>query len=120
VARELQSQFEVMPDSTGFFPDPDTPFYRYFNSKEKTNHMRYNNPEYDKLIEEGRRTIDPTKRKEIYRKALDVLNKDLPCIFIGHYPIAQASRTYLKNMKTNLRGDNVWAYGGVSYAWIEK
>lgn len=119
-ARQDKGQFEVNPSHLTFVPDPDGLYNVYFHSKSAMNFAGYNNSEYDKLVEDGRRTVEIAKRKEIYRKALELLNKDLPHIFIGHYPIAQASRSYLKNMKTNSRGDISWSDGGVSHAWIDK
>lgn len=119
-SRQSQGQFDVNPNHLTFVPDPDGLYYVYFHSKSTQNEAKYNNPEYDKLVEEGRRTPDPARRKEIYRKALDILNRDLPRIFLGHLPIAQASRTYLKNMKTNARGDIIWSDGGAGHAWIDK
>ena len=71
-------------------------------------------------MEEGRRTADIAKRKEIYRKGLEMLYRDIPILFVGHYPNAQASRAHLKNMETNARGDISWGQGGTSYAWLEK
>ena len=119
-SKQNKGQFDVNPSHLTFVPDPDGLYYIYFHSKSPQNDARYDNPEYDRLMEEGRRTIDIAKRKEIYRKALELLNRDLPRIFLGHYPIAQASRTYLKNMKTNSRGDIIWSDGGVGHAWIDK
>lgn len=119
-SRQIKNQFDVNPTHTTFVPDPDGVYYPYFHSKGNRNYSAYSNPEFDKLAEEGRRTGDVANRKRIYRKALDILNQDLPNLFLGHYPIAQASRTYLKNMKTNSRGDVVWSDGGVRNAWIER
>ncbi len=119
-SRHEKGLFDATLSHLTFVPDPDGVYNPFFHSKSALNYMRYSNPEYDRLVEEGRRTVDISKRKEIYRKALDLLNRDLPLIFLGHYPIAQASRTYLKNMKTNARGDIIWSGGGVGQAWIDK
>lgn len=119
-ARQTKHQFDVNPTHLTFISDPDSIYYDYFASKGDHNYPDYNNPEYDKLIEEGRRTFEVVRRKEIYRRALELINQDLPDIFLGHYPNAQASRTYLKNMKTNSRGDTAWSEGGACHAWIEK
>ena len=119
-ARQGKNQFEVNPSHLTFVPDPDGLYNIYFHSKSAMNFVRYDNPEYDKVVEEGRRTVDISRRKEVYRKALELLNKDIPHIFLGHYPIAQASRTYLIHMKSYARGDISWSDGGVSHAWIDK
>lgn len=117
---QVRRQFNVNPTHLAFYPEPDSLYARYFHSGERQNYAGYNNPEYDKLVEEASRTLEIEKRKGLYAKALGLLHRDLPHIFFGHYPIVQASRTYLKNMKSNARGDIVWAYGGAAFAWIEK
>lgn len=119
-ARQNKGQFDISPTHLNYVPDPDGLYHYYFHSKALQNDSGYNNPEFDKLVEEGRRTFDPAKRKMTYRRALELLNRDLPHIFLGHYPVAQASRAYLKNMRTNARGDVAWSGGGASYAWIDK
>lgn len=119
-ARQIQNKFDVNPSHQTFVDDPDGIYYPYFHSKGGRNYAKYSNPEFDKLVDAGRRMVDTAKRKETYGRALEILNRDLPNLYLGHYPIAQASRTYLKNMKTNSRGDVSWSEGGASYAWLEK
>jgi len=46
------------------------------------NRMRYNNPEVNALLEEGRRESDPDKRKEIYGQAQQIIVNDAPVILI--------------------------------------
>lgn len=40
----------------------------------------YSNPEVDKLLDEGRQTADPEKRKEAYFKVQEITGKDVPLI----------------------------------------
>jgi peptide/nickel transport system substrate-binding protein len=44
------------------------------------NRDRYKNEEIDKLVEEGRTTMDQEKRKKIYAKVQEILLEDLPYI----------------------------------------
>lgn len=118
--RQRKHDFEINPGHLGFYPDPDRNFYNYNHSTDPNNYGLYNSPGYDKLVEEGRRTADVAKRKEIYRKALELMNRELHFIYLGHLPVAQAWRSHVKNMKTNIRGDIAFHNGGVAYAWIEK
>lgn len=46
------------------------------------NLCRYSNPELDKLFVEGRATNDLAVRKEIYTKAAQILNEDVPNLFL--------------------------------------
>ncbi len=112
--------FDVNPGHLGFYPDPDSIFYRFNHTGGRDSWGRYGNPEYDKVVEEGRRTVDAAKRKEIYRKAIKLLHRDVHFIFLGHLPVAQAWRSHVKGLKTNTRGDIAFQGGGIAYAWIEK
>lgn len=47
-----------------------------------SNHAGYDSPEANRLIEEGRRTIDKEKRYEIYRKLHAVIARDQPYTFL--------------------------------------
>lgn len=40
------------------------------------NYSKYSNPEVDKLIAEGSTTVDPSKRKEIYKKMQKIINDE--------------------------------------------
>lgn len=64
------------------------------NRKVSSNHIGYASPEADKLIEEGRRTIDKEKRYEIYRRLHEVIANDQPYTFLtaGTATIAQSKK----------------------------
>lgn len=63
--------------------DPDI-YYDLFHSSSVpplgANRGHYNNPEIDRLVEEGRVTLDPEKRKFIYQKIQKIIAHDLPYI----------------------------------------
>lgn len=84
--------------------DPD--FYLYFDSKAAVNDkgqlvgfndVEYKNPQLDKLLEEGRRTLDLAKRKEIYIEAQKIVNEDLPWLFLY-------SRKVVSGMNNRIKG----------------
>lgn len=64
-------------------PDPDQ--YPIWHSTQRTNISHYNSPKVDKLLEEGRRALDPKERKEIYSNFQKALSEDVPAIFL-YYP----------------------------------
>jgi peptide/nickel transport system substrate-binding protein len=66
VAEALGGRFEAM--AFRFHPggDPDTQ-YVYWHSGSPVNFNRINDPEIDRLLDEGRSEPDPAKRVEIYR-----------------------------------------------------
>ena len=118
--RQGKGEFDVNPGHLTYVPDPDGLYYRFFRKGQRNNYAKWDSAEYNALVDEGRATADNAKRRVIYRKAVDLINKDLPHLFLGHLPIFQAARTHLKNMNTNCRGDVRWSDGGVTHAWLEK
>lgn len=65
-------------------PDPD--LYDIFHSSKISspglNFVGYSNPELDRLLEEGRYTLDREKRKEIYKRIQRILAEDQPYTFL--------------------------------------
>lgn len=71
--------------------DPDSFYNIYHSSNAKKNEQglvkgnnvaRYSNPAVDKLLEEGRRTLDINRRKEIYSQFQKAIIEDAPHIWI--------------------------------------
>jgi peptide/nickel transport system substrate-binding protein len=68
--------------------DPDD--YSLFHSSEMptaknpqaNNFIGWNNPEADRLLEEGRKELDQAKRAEIYRQFQTLIHEDAPYIFL--------------------------------------
>jgi len=52
----------------GPFADPDEFLYPEFHTGEGWNPQGFSDPEVDRLLEEGRNTLDPEKREEIYHE----------------------------------------------------
>jgi peptide/nickel transport system substrate-binding protein len=48
------------------------------------NRGRYSNPRADALIDEGRRTLNPERRKAIYAELQTILATDLPYIHLWY------------------------------------
>jgi peptide/nickel transport system substrate-binding protein len=54
----------------GGFVDPDQAFYRHYRTPPNgMDFRRWNNKEIDRLLDEGRSTLDRTRRKQIYDEA---------------------------------------------------
>jgi len=60
--------FDMTMNLTNGEPDPDSLFYRRLHSVEKQ-WPNGGDPEVDVLLDQGKGTLDPAKRKEIYDKA---------------------------------------------------
>jgi peptide/nickel transport system substrate-binding protein len=66
-------------------PDPDFFLYPLFTfGPGNRNRFFYENPELTRLLDEGKTTLDKLQREVVYRKALDILKKDIPWIPLFH------------------------------------
>jgi peptide/nickel transport system substrate-binding protein len=65
------------------------------------NHARYHNPDYDKLIVQGRQVSDQAKRTQIYLDANKILHDDAPWIFMNHTNQVRAARATVKGFVLN-------------------
>lgn len=66
-----------------FYPPLDPDQYSLWHSTQPTNFTHYNsNLKVDKLLEDGRRTLDQKLRKEIYQDFQRFLLEDSPAIFL--------------------------------------
>lgn len=75
IQRWQKKEFEATLNTTGGYADPDTAFYRAFHSRAQ-NWNNVNNPELDRLLDEGRSVFEVEKRKPIYDKVqLQLLEK---------------------------------------------
>lgn len=68
------------------YPSLDNFLYPLFHSSQSaTMYTFYNNPEFDALIIEARKTTDETQRRNLYLQAEKLMLEDAPCIPIYYY-----------------------------------
>jgi peptide/nickel transport system substrate-binding protein len=87
-----------------FDPDQKASFCLYGYNDNKAYFTRYKNPKMKKLIEEGRRTLDKDKRKNIYYKIQQLAMKDVVYIDLYYAPFLNASRNQVNNFYQNPTG----------------
>lgn len=84
VESAIPSDYQILLITQPIPPDPDQ--YQYWQStQEGTNLTHYFNLKIDKLLEDGRRTLDKEKRIKIYADFQRYLVDDAPVIFL-YYP----------------------------------
>src|SRR5947208_1786239 len=66
IKRWQAKDFDLTMNTTPGYADPDTAFFRALHSTKGQNWNSWSVPDLDAMLEEGRRTMDPKKRKEIY------------------------------------------------------
>ena len=87
--------------------DPDELLYPLYHSSQidaHTNVIFYKNEDFDSLIAKARETIDKEKRIDLYKKAQDIIQEDLP-----HYAILYPMQNFaykknIKGIEVNKRG----------------
>lgn len=74
------SNFQVLLSGQQIPPDPDQ--YVFWHSTQSTNLTHYSSRKVDKLLEDGRQTVNEEKRKEIYWDFQRFLLEDSPSVFL--------------------------------------
>jgi peptide/nickel transport system substrate-binding protein len=70
----------------GPFVDPDEFLYPEYHSGEGWNMTEFSDPEVDRLLEAGRNTLDPEKRKEIYYEVQKLIVESAPIVAGANIP----------------------------------
>ncbi len=61
-------------------PDVDSPLFTREGYRTKANMSSYLNPEIDRLFDEGRHTLDPQARQQIYHRISKIIDRDVPVV----------------------------------------
>ncbi|MGX1500697.1 oligopeptide transport system substrate-binding protein [Labrenzia sp. MBR-25] len=69
----------------GDYSDPQNFLFMVESDNDGFNYARYNNPEYDALMDEAAVTVDLEKRADILKKAEEIFMRDLPFIPMMYY-----------------------------------
>ena len=82
IKRWLAKDFDMTMNTTPGYADPDTAFFRALHSTKGQNWNSWSVPELDALLEEGRRTMDQKKRKEIYDRVQILILENVPHLWL--------------------------------------
>ena len=82
IKRWLAKDFDMTMNTTPGYADPDTAFFRALHSTKGQNWNSWSVPDLDGVLEEGRRTMDPKKRKEIYDRAQVLILENVPMLWL--------------------------------------
>src|SRR2546421_4384566 len=83
IKRWLAKDFDMTMNTTPGYADPDTAFFRALHSTKGQNWNSWSVPELDALLEEGRRTMEQKKRKEIYDKVQLMILDQVPQLWLS-------------------------------------
>jgi ABC-type transport system substrate-binding protein len=88
--------------------DPDIFYYAFHSSSFPPKHANrgyYVNTQIDRLIDEGRTTVDQQKRKQIYAQVQQILARDLPYINLWYFDNVVVHTQRVKNLRLNPPGN---------------
>ena len=87
---QIPNDFQVLLLVQETPPDPDQ--YALWHSTQPSNLSHLRSPQIDKLLEEGRQTIEFDKRKDLYFDFQRFLVEETPAVFLYHPQIYTLSR----------------------------
>jgi peptide/nickel transport system substrate-binding protein len=112
--RWYKADFDAALASPGGYPDPDVMLAPYWQSTGDKNRIaNYRDPELDKLLEQGRATIEPEKRKPIYDQIQKKLTDAVPWVWLYSGYEYRVLQSYVKGFTPLSNGSllslrNVW------------
>jgi peptide/nickel transport system substrate-binding protein len=113
IKRWLAHDFDMTMNTTPGYADPDTAFFRALHSTKGQNWNSWSVPDLDGLLEEGRRTMDQKKRKEIYDRVQIQILENVPQLWLFSADTIDFTQASVKGFKqhatTMLYGfDRAW------------
>ncbi len=100
MSQRKAGNYDLASFSTSTLNDPHDGVWDYYSTE--STESGYNNPEVDKLINEGNATLDIEKRKPIYHELYKVLANDPPVILLGYRKILSASSARVTGFKPDI------------------
>jgi len=82
IKRWIAHDFDMTMNTTPGYADPDVAFFRSLHSTKGQNWNSWSMPDLDAMLEEGRRTMDQKKRKEIYDKVQIFILENVPHLWL--------------------------------------
>lgn len=95
----------------------DAIFALLYTSNAAWNETRWNNPAFDKVVNEARATIDEPRRRALYAEAQRLMHAEVPSIIPTFFDLLAAQRDWVNGFALHPRGaifrlDQVWLGAG--------
>ena len=105
-------QFVITPRGGEVSIEPDDIYYPDYHS------------EVDRLLEEGRKTLNAEKRKAIYRRVMEIVNDETPETNLAFIPRFFGYRSSVKGFRIEPVEANFYRPGGqgwgLPFVWLDK
>jgi ABC-type transport system substrate-binding protein len=122
VDKRASGDYQMLVDGLGMsWPDPDF-YFQYFHSTGSghAKGVKMKVDALDKLIEQGRTTVDPAKRKPIYHDLEKEIVDNAPWIFLLWRPQAEVTHDFVMGYKPLPGGIAGYSIGYLEYIWLNK
>lgn len=97
-------------------PTPDGIFKLLFTSDAAWNETRWNNKQFDALIEEARGILDTDKRTELYTQAQELMHEEVPSLIPAFFDVLGAKRAWLHDYAIHPRA----SLFRLDFAWLDE
>jgi peptide/nickel transport system substrate-binding protein len=112
IADTVSKNFEVTWSQWSGRPDPDGNTYQHFHANGGMNYGGYDNAEVNDLLDEGRVVAEQEDRKAIYERVTEILQEDVPAVFLWHPDEPKAMTTRMQDYPPV--PDGMMRFGAVS------
>jgi peptide/nickel transport system substrate-binding protein len=82
IDRWINRDFSTFVSYNGSGNDPDRALYPAFHTGGSVNAFQFSDAEVDRLLEEGRATVDPAARKQVYQQVETLIAQSAPALFL--------------------------------------
>lgn len=82
----------------------DAIFALLYTSNAAWNETRWNNPAFDKVVNEARGTVDDAKRRALYAEAQKLMHAEVPSIIPVFFDLLAAQREWVQGYQLHPRG----------------
>ena len=105
-------KFDIGEWENGQLPDPDTSIASYFGGHQLppkgSNWGHYVNPQYDALIAQEERITGQARRKAIFARMQQIMNRDMPSLWLYDPPVPSEYRNTLHNYRPGPYSYETW------------
>jgi peptide/nickel transport system substrate-binding protein len=116
IKRWLAHDFDLTMNITPGYGDPDTAFFRALHSTKGQNWNSLRVPELDRLLEEGRRTLDAGKRKAIYDRVQLLILEHVPQLWLYSAEAIDVTQAFVKGFRQH---PTTFLYG-FEEVWLDR
>jgi len=99
IKRWLAHDFDMTMNSTPGYADPDVAFFRPLHSTKGQNWNSWSVPAVDAMLEDGRRTMDQKKRKEIYDRLQIAILENVPHLWLYSADLIDFTQASVKGFR---------------------